>query len=72
MKAGNFEALLSTDSLFTVLKDLSFLKKYIKIQEASYNFRLCFDLSNRPYFSIVYLVRVPFLTGITVFFFTKF
>ena len=67
MKAGNFEALLCTDPIFTALKVLNPLKKYNKNQEASYNFKLGFALSNRPHFNSVYLVRVPFLTGIAVY-----
>ena len=63
---GNFEALQSTDPIFTVLKDLNHFQKYKKNQEASYNFKLDFALSNRPHFNSVYLVRVPFLTGIAV------
>ena len=49
-----------------MLKDLNLLKKYIKNEEASYNFKLVFALSKRPHFNSVYLVRVPFLTGIAV------
>ena len=41
-------------------------KKYNKNQEASYNFKLGFALSNRPHFNSVYLIRVPFLNGIAV------
>ena len=66
LKAGNFEALISTDPIFTVMKDLNHFQKYKKNQEASYNFKLYFALSNRPHFNSVYLVRVPFLTGIAV------
>ena len=66
LKAGNFEALYSIDSIFIVLKDLNPFMKYVKIQEASYYFKLGFALSNRPHFNSVYLVRVPFLTGIAV------
>ena len=66
MKAGNFEALLCTDPIFTTLKVLNPFKKYNKNQEASYNFKLGFALSNRPHFNSVYLVRVPFLKGIAV------
>ena len=40
--------------------------EYEKNQEASYNSKLDFALSNRPHFNSVYLVRVPFLTGIAV------
>ena len=54
------------DPIFTVSNNLKLLKKYIKNQEASYNFKLGFALSNRPHFNSVYLVRVPFLTGIAV------
>ena len=66
LKAGNFEALYSLDPIFTVLKFLNPLKRYFKNQEASYNFKLGFVLSNRPYFNSAYLVRVPFLTNIAV------
>ena len=66
MIAGNFEALWPTDFILTVLKDLNLLKKYTKNQKATYNFKLGFALSNRPHFNSVYLVRVPFLTGIAV------
>ena len=66
LKAGNFEALLCTDPIFTALKVLNPFKKYNKNQEASYNFKLGFALSNRPHFNSVYLVRVPFLNGIAV------
>ena len=51
------------------MKDLNLLKKYIKNQEASYNFKLGFALSNRPHFNSVYLVRVPFLNGIAVYYY---
>ena len=66
LTASNFEALKSTGPIFTVLKDLNLLKKHIKNQEASYNFKLGFAWSKRPHFNSVYLVRVPFLTGIAV------
>ena len=45
LTASNFEALLSTDSTFTALKDLNVLKKYIKSQEASSILRVNFALS---------------------------
>ena len=54
LTTSNFEALYSTDPIFTALKDLNFLKKYTKNQKASYNFKLGFALSNRPYFNSVY------------------
>ena len=66
LKAGNFEALWLIDPIFTALKVLNPLKRSFKHQEASYNFKLGFALSNRPHFNSVYLVRVPFLTGIAV------
>ena len=66
MKASNFAALLSTDLIFTPWKDLNFFKKYTKSQDASYNFKLGFALSNIPHFNSVYLIRGPFLTGIAV------
>ena len=37
-----------------------------KVQEAGSILRLGFALSKRPHFNSVYLVRVPFLTGIAV------
>ena len=64
---GNFAALLLTDLKFSALKDLNRLKKYTKYQETSYNFKLSFAPSNRPHFISVYLVQMPFLTGIAVF-----
>ena len=67
LTASNFEALKSTDLIFTVIKDLNLLKRHINNQEAGYNFRLGFALSNRPHFNSVYLVRVPFLTSIAVY-----
>ena len=67
LKAGNFEALWLIDPIFTALKVLNPLKRYFKHQEASYNFKLGFALSNRPHFNSVYLVRVPLLTGIAVY-----
>ena len=48
------------------MKVLNPLKRYLKNQEASYNFKLGFALSKRPHFNSVYLVRVPFLNGIAV------
>ena len=48
------------------MKDLNPFKKYTKNQEASHNFELGLALSNIPHFNSVYLVRVPFLTGIAV------
>ena len=47
-----------TDLIFTVFKDLNLLKKYIKNQEASYDFRLGFALSNRPHLHRAYLVTL--------------
>ena len=66
LETSNFEAISSKDPIFTVLKDLKRFQKYRKNQKASYNFKLAFSLSNRPHFNSVYLVRVPFLTGIAV------
>ena len=42
------------------MKDLNCLKKYIRYQEASYNFSLGFALSNGPNLHRAYLVTVPF------------
>ena len=52
--------------IVTDYKGQNLFKKYTKNQEASYNFRLDFALSNRPHYNSVYLVRVPSLTGIAV------
>ena len=46
------------DLILTVLKDLNLLKNYTKNQEASYNFRLGFALSNRPHLHRAYVVTV--------------
>ena len=42
------------------MKDLNCLKKYTEYQEASYNFRLGFALSNGPDLHRAYLVTIPF------------
>ena len=47
--AGNFAALWPTDFMFVILKDLSLLKKYNKIQEASYILKIDFALSKSTY-----------------------
>ena len=60
LTASNFKALLSTDSLFTVSKDLNLLKKYTKYQKINDNFRLGFALSNGPHLHRAYLVTVRF------------
>ena len=46
LKASNFAALKSTDSIFTALKDLNRFQKNEKNQEASYNFKLYFAHSS--------------------------
>ena len=58
LTANNFEALQSTDTIFTVLKDLNILKKYTKNQEASYNSRLDFAMSNRLHLHRAYVATV--------------
>ena len=58
MTAVNFEAIWPKDSKFLALKDLNLSKKYTKNQEDSYNFRLGFALSNRPYLHRAYVVTV--------------
>ena len=60
LTASYFKALKSTDPLFTVTKDLNFLKKYTKNQEASYNFTLGYALSNRPHLHKAYSLTVRF------------
>ena len=42
------------------------LKECIKNQEASYNFRLSFALSNRPHLNRAYLVTIPFILILAV------
>ena len=49
LTAGNFEALWLTDPKSLALKDLNLLKRFIKYQKTSHNFRLGFALSNRPH-----------------------
>ena len=66
LTASNFAALSPTDPKFSALKDLNLLKRYVKYQETSYNFRLGFSLSNRPHFNSTYLLRVPFSSAIAV------
>ena len=65
--AGNFATLWPTDPKFSVLKDLNPFKTVPKVQEASIILRVGFALSKWPHFNSIYLVRVPFLTGIAVF-----
>ena len=48
------------------MKDLNLFKKYTKNQEASYNSRLGFALSNRPHLHRAYLARVPFSLDLSV------
>ena len=54
LTAGNFEALQSTDPILTALKYLNHLKKCVKYEEASYNFRLGFACSKNPHFNSTY------------------
>ena len=56
LTASNFKALWPTDPIFTALKDLNLLKKYIKNQNASINYRRGFALLKRPYLDRAYLV----------------
>ena len=42
--------------MFTVLKILNLLKKYLKSQEVSYNFMLGFALSKRPHLHRAYAI----------------
>ena len=67
LTASNFKALKSTDPILTVLKDLNPLKECIKNQEASYNFRVGFALSNGPHLHRAYLVTVLFDLILAVF-----
>ena len=60
LKAGNFAALLPIDPKFLALKDLNLLKRQIKNQEDSNNFRIDFALSKRPHLHRAYLVIVRF------------
>ena len=54
LTADNFETLYLRDPKFLALKDLYSLKKYDEYQKTSYNFRLGFALSNRPYLHRAY------------------
>ena len=58
LKASNFAALQSRDSIFTSLKDLNLLKKHIKNQEAGSILMVFFVLSKQPHFHRAYLVTV--------------
>ena len=58
LKASKFEALSSTDLIFTVLKDLNLLKSIQKNQEVSYNFRSGFAFSKWLHFQRAYKVTV--------------
>ena len=49
LTASNFEALKSSDSIFTLIKDLNLLKKYTKNQEASSILRVGFARPNKPH-----------------------
>ena len=66
LKASNFATLWLTDPKFLALKDLNLFKTVSKVQEASIILGVYFALSKWPHFNSVYLVRVPFLTGIAV------
>ena len=63
---GNFAVLWPTDFILTELKDLNLLKNFIKNQEAGSILTVCFALLKWHHFHRVYLVRLPFLTGIAV------
>ena len=67
LMAGNFAALWSADLKFSALKDLNPFNTVPKVQEASIVLRVGFSLSKWPHFNSIYLVRVPFLTGIAVY-----
>ena len=54
LKASNFAALKSTDSIFTALKDLNLLKNLNKNQETSLAFRIDFALSKSPHFHALF------------------
>ena len=65
LTARDFEVLLSTDLIFTVVKDLNLLKKHTKNQEASCNFRLGFALSYRPHFHSAFYLNAILYKGTT-------
>ena len=54
LTVSNLQALYFTDPILTVLKDQNLLKMYTTNQEASYNFRLGFALSNTPHLHRAY------------------
>ena len=63
LKASNFVDLWSTNPKFSALKNLNLLKKYIKNQEGSYNFRLGFALSNRLHLTKGLFTKGDFSVG---------
>ena len=67
LTASRSQVLYSTDTIFTVLKDLNLLKKYTKNQKASYDFRLGLAQSNGPHLHMAYLVTVPFILILAVY-----
>ena len=66
LMAGIFAALWPIKPKFSALKDLNPFRTVSKAQEASNILRVGFALSKWPHFNSIYLVRVPFLTGIAV------
>ena len=69
LTAGNFAALWPTDPKFLALKDLNPFKTVSKVQKTSSILRVGFALSKWPHFNSAYLLRVPYSSGIAVYFF---
>ena len=59
--AGNFAALWPTDSKFSAIKDLNFLKKHTKNQVASSILKVLFAFSKWPHLHKAYVVRDVYL-----------
>ena len=66
LTASNFAALWPKDPKFWASKHFSHFLNETKVQEASNILKVGFVLSKWPHFNSIYLVRVPFPTGIAV------
>ena len=66
LTASNFAALRLTDPKFSAFEILNPFKTVKKVQGASRILKVAFALSKWPHFTSIYLVRLPFLTGIAV------
>ena len=68
LKAGHFAALWHTDPKFLALKDLNPFKTVLKFQKASSILKVFFALSKWPHLHRAYLVTVPFILILAVYF----